>query len=286
MFYIIGLGLGDPEDITVKGLNIIKQCERVYLESYTSILCCGQEKLEEFYGRKLILADREMVEQRADEILEGADTQSIAFLVVGDPFGATTHTDLMLRAKEKGIKTAIVHNASIMNAIGCCGLQLYHFGETVSIPYWDDSWKPDSFYDKIVANLEHGLHTLCLLDIKVKEPTLESLMKKKREYMPPRFMSVSEAAGQLLEIVANKSAQSEADNNGPQKEHGLKENSLVVGLARVGHETQQIVACSLREMEHIDLGPPLHSLIIPNRNLHALEKEFLQQFAELNQQLL
>ncbi|XP_049281994.1 diphthine methyl ester synthase [Anopheles funestus] len=286
MFYIIGLGLGDPEDITVKGLNIIKQCERVYLESYTSILCCGQEKLEEFYGRKLILADREMVEQRADEILEGADTQSIAFLVVGDPFGATTHTDLMLRAKEKGIKTAIVHNASIMNAIGCCGLQLYHFGETVSIPYWDDSWKPDSFYDKIVANLEHGLHTLCLLDIKVKEPTLESLMKKKREYMPPRFMSVSEAAGQLLEIVANKSAQNETDNNGPQKEHGLKENSLVVGLARVGHETQQIVACSLREMEHIDLGPPLHSLIIPNRNLHALEKEFLQQFAELDQQLL
>ena len=87
MFYIIGLGLGDPEDITVKGLNIIKQCERVYLESYTSVLCCGQEKLvninhaskifdnkslllsqEEFYGRKLILADREMVEQRADDI--------------------------------------------------------------------------------------------------------------------------------------------------------------------------------------------------------------------------
>ncbi|XP_053658693.1 diphthine methyl ester synthase [Anopheles marshallii] len=279
MFYIIGLGLGDPEDITVKGLNIIKQCDRVYLESYTSILCCGQEKLEEFYGRKLILADREMVEQRADEILEGADMQSIAFLVVGDPFGATTHTDLMLRAKEKDIKTSIVHNASIMNAIGCCGLQLYHFGETVSIPYWDDNWKPDSFYDKIVANLQHGLHTLCLLDIKVKEPTLESLMKKKREYMPPRFMSVGEAAGQLLEIVANKST-SEADSKGRQNEHGLNENSLVVGLARVGHETQQIAARSLREMKDVDLGPPLHSLIIPNRNLHPLEQEFLQQFSD------
>uniref|UniRef100_A0A182W388 diphthine methyl ester synthase n=1 Tax=Anopheles minimus TaxID=112268 RepID=A0A182W388_9DIPT len=282
MFYIIGLGLGDPDDITVKGLNIIKQCERIYLESYTSILSCGQEKLEEYYGRKLILADREMVEQRADEILDGADTQSIAFLVVGDPFGATTHTDLMLRAKEKGIHTSIVHNASIMNAIGCCGLQLYHFGETISIPYWDDSWKPDSFYDKIVANLKHGLHTLCLLDIKVKEPTLESLMKKKREYMPPRFMSVSEAAGQLLEIVANRQA-GEADGIESQKEHSLNENSLIVGLARVGHETQQIVACSLIEMKDKDLGPPLHSLIIPNGNLHPLEKEFLQQFAELDQ---
>uniref|UniRef100_A0A182PLH5 diphthine methyl ester synthase n=1 Tax=Anopheles epiroticus TaxID=199890 RepID=A0A182PLH5_9DIPT len=283
MFYIIGLGLGDPEDITVKGLNIIRECDRVYLESYTSVLCCGQEKLEAFYGKKLILADREMVEQRADEILESAESVSVAFLVVGDPFGATTHTDLMLRAKEKGIKTSIIHNASIMNAVGCCGLQLYHFGETVSIPYWDENWKPDSFYDKIVANLKHGLHTLCLLDIKVKEPTLESLMKKKREYMPPRFMSVSEAADQLLQIVAKKS-QKEPAADGQRGEHKLYENTLVVGLARVGHETQQILACSLSEMKSVDLGPPLHSLIIPNGQLHPLEVEFLQQFGELNQQ--
>lgn len=45
MFYIIGLGLGDPKDVTVKGLEIIKSCERVYLESYTSILTCGQAAL-------------------------------------------------------------------------------------------------------------------------------------------------------------------------------------------------------------------------------------------------
>lgn len=45
MFYIIGLGLGDPKDVTVKGLEIIKKCERVYLESYTSILTCGQKAL-------------------------------------------------------------------------------------------------------------------------------------------------------------------------------------------------------------------------------------------------
>jgi diphthine methyl ester synthase len=42
MFYIIGLGLGDPKDITVKGLEAIKKCDRVYLENYTSILISGQ----------------------------------------------------------------------------------------------------------------------------------------------------------------------------------------------------------------------------------------------------
>ena len=39
-------------------------------------------------------------------------------------FRATTHTDLILRAVEKNIPYSVVHNASIMNAIGCCGLQV------------------------------------------------------------------------------------------------------------------------------------------------------------------
>lgn len=45
MFYIIGLGLGDAKDITVKGLEIVQKCDRIYLESYTSILTCGKEAL-------------------------------------------------------------------------------------------------------------------------------------------------------------------------------------------------------------------------------------------------
>lgn len=87
----------------------------------------------------------------------------MALLVVGDPFGATTHTDVIIRAKEMNIKYQVIHNASIMNAIGCCGLQLYSFGETISIPYWSDTWQPDSFYDKIKINRDNGFHTLCLL---------------------------------------------------------------------------------------------------------------------------
>jgi diphthine methyl ester synthase len=45
MFYFIGLGLSDEKDITVKGLEIVKRAERVYLESYTAILMVGKEKL-------------------------------------------------------------------------------------------------------------------------------------------------------------------------------------------------------------------------------------------------
>ena len=42
---------------------------------------------EAFYGKEVIVADREMVESAADDILDGAQEKDIAFLVVGDPFG-------------------------------------------------------------------------------------------------------------------------------------------------------------------------------------------------------
>ena len=58
-----------------------------------------------------------------------------------------------------------------MNAVAACGLSLYKFGETISIPLFTEKWRPYSFYDKIVANCKHGLHSLLLLDIKTKEPS-------------------------------------------------------------------------------------------------------------------
>jgi len=287
MLYFIGLGLGDVKDITVKGLEIVRKCERVYLEAYTSVLTYGgKAALEEFYGRSdLIEADRDLVESGADVILSNADSVDVAFLVVGDPFGATTHTDLLLRAKERGIPTKSIHNASIMNAIGCCGLQLYNFGETVSIPFWTDepSWKPESFYDKIVKNLKNEQHTLCLLDIKVKERTVENMMRGKNIFEPPRFMSTQQAAKQLMEIVKNrKTSEHKNQNEGTSEDvnnilHLLDENSICIAVARIGSEDQKLVASSLQNLKDIDMGPPLHSLIIPS-SLHHIEKDFIDTY--------
>lgn len=44
------------------------------------------------------------MENNADEILPKDEKENVAFLVVGDPFGATTHSDLILRARAKNIK--------------------------------------------------------------------------------------------------------------------------------------------------------------------------------------
>lgn len=123
------------------------------------------------------------------------------------------------------IAVRVFHNASIMNAVGACGLQLYRYGEAVSIVFFEPNWRPDSFFgecalaqfantmqgsrgrrcsfgstrksrppplaDKIARNRALGLHTLCLLDIKVKEPNLDYLVKTGRtKYDPPRYMSI------------------------------------------------------------------------------------------------
>jgi diphthine synthase len=282
--YFIGLGLGDERDITVKGLEVVKRCARVYLEAYTAILGVDRSKLEAFYGREVIEADRELVEQAAEEILNtGADNdQEIAFLVVGDPFGATTHTDLYMRAVEKGVRCQVIHNTSIMNAIGICGLQLYNFGQTVSICFFTETWRPDSFYSKVLVsartltftltrllariicslsllthlqhihtlqvNVKAGFHTMCLLDIKVKEQSHANMAKGLKIYEPPRFMSVNQCLQQLLEVEAEK------------KEGAYGPESPCFGVARIGHEDQVIKSGTMQELLSVDFGAPLHTV--------------------------
>ena len=55
-------------------------------------------------------------------MISQAKDADIAFCVVGDPFSATTHTDLFLRCQDAGVEVNVVPNASIMTAVGMTGL--------------------------------------------------------------------------------------------------------------------------------------------------------------------
>lgn len=79
-----------------------------------------------------------MVETEAAEIYEKALTTDVSLLVVGDPLwcvsgrflchsnllSATTHTDIVIRAKQIGVRVEIIHNASVMAAVASSGLQV------------------------------------------------------------------------------------------------------------------------------------------------------------------
>ncbi|KAG8528326.1 diphthine synthase [Bacidia gigantensis] len=267
MLQLVGLGLADETDVTVKGLELIKKAKTVYLEAYTSILLVDSTKLEAYYGRPVVLADRELVESGSDEILADAKDSDVVFLVVGDPFGATTHSDLVLRARELSIPIQTVHNASVMSAIGATGLQLYNFGQAVSMVFFTESWKPSSFYDRLKENHTIGLHTLMLLDIKVKEQSMENLARGRKIYEPPRYMTVAQCASQMLEIEETRG-------------DGIcAASKLAVGVARLGATNQRFLAGTLEQLSESDLGAPLHSLILIGRRTHYLERDYLKEFA-------
>jgi len=300
--YLIGLGLGDPSDITVKGLRVLRRCKYAYLEGYTSLMSCSKDEMEEIFGRKILHADRDFVESRADFILDQARNSSVALMVVGSPLSATTHYDIVLQARKLGISVFIIPNASIMDAVGVCGLQLYNFGQTVTIPEFEGNWRPTSFMDKIEANRKNGLHTLCLLDIKAKEHMEKPQFPNENEFSslssnpPPRCLTVSSAARQILSVAGKKNqllskrekrrlkkrlqvAETEAAE--PAMIPNLGPDTIAVGLARVGSANMSIVVDTLAALrDDVDMGPPLHCLIIPapDQYLHFLEKDALAMF--------
>ena len=65
----------------------------------------------------------------------------------------------------------------------------------------------------------------------------------------------------------------------------LNEESLCIGVARVGDDSQCLVTSTLSEMTETDLGPPLHSLVIVGQ-LHPLETDMLRQFAKVTSNAL
>ena len=178
-----------------------------------------------------------------------------------------------------------------MNAVGASGLQLYSFGQSVSLVFFTDTWKPDSFYDRIKENSDLGLHTLVLLDIKVKEQSEENLARSvscpitprgvndddddrgRKIYEPPRYMSIPQAVSQLLEIESLRNQRILSPTT-----------TLAIALSRVGGDadSQRIVCGTLEQLsqQHAEVfGEPLHSLVIVGRRLHHLEVDYVQEYA-------
>ena len=161
MLYLIGLGLGTEKDVTLRGIEIAKKCN-CYIETYTSKWEGDVRNLERIIDKTIKSVRRKDLEENQKEFLKECKDNDIALFVLGDPLAATTHVDLIIEAKKKGIETQIIHNASIFSALGEFGLQMYKYGRTATIPF---SNKLDSVKDTVKINKKAGLHTLLLLDL-------------------------------------------------------------------------------------------------------------------------
>lgn len=246
--YLIGIGLADEKSISLRGLETVKGCERIYLENYTSVLGCGVEQLEESYGKKIVLADREMTEQGEEQIVEEARKKEVAFLIVGDVFGATTHIELFRLAKEKNVPVKVINNASVLTAVGITGLELYKFGKVTSIPFLEDYACLETPYHVLKENIKTGLHTLLLMDL---DPGRE------------KFMTANEALA-VLEGIEQR-----------EKEGVISQETVFVVCARLGRDDFMVKKGTLESLKETNFGRPPHCLIVPGK-LHFMEEELLE----------
>ncbi len=252
MLSFVGLGLYDERSITAEGKEALREADRVFAEFYTSKLVgTTVETLESYHGVDIEIRGRAGVEQEPGPILDAAETGRTVFLVAGDPMVSTTHTDLRLRAHERGIETRIVHGTTAQAAASSLtGLQNYRFGKATTIPFaYKGSAVPKSVIETVTENRERGLHTLCYLDIKAEEG---------------RYMTASTGAGRLAPELGEL---------------------LAVVVARAGSPSPRVVADSLPALAEQEFGEPLHLLVIPG-DLHHVEREALLGLAGAPEELV
>lgn len=176
-FYIIGLGLNE-KGISLEGLEALKKCKKVYLESYTVDFPYKKQELEKVLGLKVKIEELNREEVETENFVCEAKKKDIALLIYGNAFVATTHISLLFKCGEEKISYKIIHAASVFDAITETGLQLYKLGKITNITKHES----ESFFKIIEENKIVGAHSLILLDI---------------------GLSVNEALKKLLEI-ANK----------------------------------------------------------------------------------
>jgi diphthine synthase len=248
----VGLGLGGVDDLSPRALKALKECDQVFGEFYTSkLIDSTPDDLERVMGKGIVRLSRRQVEEE-EIVIEAAKKGRVAFVTAGDTMAATTHVDLRIRAMEEGLDTSLFYGVSIFSACASAlGLQPYKFGRAVTIPFPEPGFTPLSPYDHIHENWSRGLHTLVLLDIREEEG---------------RYMTANQAVEWLLS--ADK-----ARGGGM-----VTPRSIICAAARVGSPTEKVAAGHPEKMLQEDMGPPLHSVVVPSK-LHFIEAYALVRFA-------
>lgn len=195
MLYLIGTGLNDEYDLSMRAIEILKKCDAIYIESYTNFSKINLTNLERILEKRITIVDRRFLEDNVDYLIECSKEKDIALLVIGHPLIATTHAIFL---ESNHVK--VIHNYSIINAISVTGLELYKFGRIVSIPFHESR----SYLEYIKKNLEINLHTLILLDLKVEENrfmTVNEALKRLSEFKNYKFVACCALATEEEKII-------------------------------------------------------------------------------------
>ncbi len=248
--WFVGLGLDDERGLSRRALAVLASAE-VFAEEYTAIAAPGTlERLAAELGRPVRRLGREALEGESAIVEALARRPSVALVVVGDPFAATTHVALRLAAERAGHRWRYLPNASILvAAAGFLGLMHYRFGRTVSLPLPAPGFEPRSPLEQIRGNRERDLHTLVLLDLAPEDG---------------RFLDARSA----LRILRERDPEAAL----------LDDDDPLAVAARVGRDDAAGFYGPFARLRETDFGPPLHALVVPAPRLHFEEEAALERF--------
>ncbi|MDQ3839768.1 MAG: diphthine synthase [Thermoproteota archaeon] len=254
MLWMIGLGIYGVGGISLQSLDILKSCDVIYVERYTSSISDA-----ELYNLDRLIRDEEgktntVVVPRwfledGREVLKKAQVMEVALLTYGDPLIATTHTELLVRAVKNSVKVKIIHGVSgISSLIGETGLHMYKFGRTVTIT--SEPQSAATVYGTIYDNLNLGNHTMVLTEYKDRNEEVFFLDPKK-------------ALLSLLELERDL------------KSGACHEETFAVILSRIGLKDEKKISGKIKSLLAQDYGKGPHTLIVTGL-FHFVEVDALK----------
>jgi diphthine synthase len=254
MLWFVGTGINGYRGLSLAALDVLKECDTVYVERFTSALSDSDlQGLSALRGKEVKPVQRWFVED-GREILEAARKNKVALVTYGDPLIATTHTELRSRATRNSIKTAVLHSASgIASIMGETGLHVYKFGRLVTM--MSEPQSAVSVYNTIFENLLASSHTLILTEY------------SNDESKEPFFLDPTVVFKMLLDAERD------------QKHQILSESTFAVVASRIGMPDQKITSGRVGSLAKAGFGVGPHSIVITG-SLHFTESEAVAALTE------
>lgn len=256
MLWFVGTGIDGYRGLSLAALEVLKKCDTIYAERFTSALSDKDlEGINALVGKEVKSVQRSFVED-GREILENAKKSEIALVTYGDPMIATTHSELRARAAKHSVKTAVLHAASgISSTIGETGLHVYKFGRMVTM--MSEPQSAISVYNTIFENLLAGNHTLVLTEYSSSHD----------ERGQPFFLEPPTAFKMLLDVERD------------QRYQVFSNNTFVVVASRVGQSDQRVVSGKAGSLAKIDFGAGPHIVVVTG-SMHFTESEAVAALTE------
>lgn len=247
MIWFVGLGISGSSSIPNEAVDVLSNADIVYMEQFTSPINNAElTKIKKMTKGQFKIAKRWLVED-GGEILRNAKEKSVVLLSYGDPYVATTHTELRTRAAQERIKTRSIHaSSSLTSVIGQCGLHFYKIGRIATV--MSEAKSLTTPYYVTYKNIIEGNHTVLLLEY-----------NQDGDF----FLDPRSALESLIQTEKG------------QRRNVISPSTFAIVASRIGLKDQAIRCGQVSRLLKADFGRPPHTVIVPG-TLHFTEADALK----------